>query len=191
MKYCQKEDINIIVEALERGQVLVLPTDTVYGLSCLANNSKAIRKIYRIKKRARNKPFLVLVKSFCMLKKYFFISARQNKFLHTIWNNNKTPITIISKSRKLLAPEMAFANANSARLPNDDFLIKIIKLVGVPLVSTSLNISGQPEITEIDNLEKYFIDAKPDLIVGGGKSKKKSSKIIDINDIDNLKIIRK
>lgn len=79
------------------------------------------------------------------------------------------------------------------RLPKNDFLIKIIKKVGAPITSSSLNISGHPLVNDLSLVSKIFIGKhKPDLIVDAGEMKNiKPSKIIDIRDINKIKIIRR
>jgi len=76
------------------------------------------------------------------------------------------------------------------RLPKNDLLITILKKVNVPIVSTSLNISREKSINNLDNLEKYFKQEKPDLAVDAGKIINRPSKIINITDINNIKILR-
>jgi len=69
--------IELIAGFLESGAVVVLPTDTIYGFSCLADDTKAVRRIRQLKKRDAGKPFITLVSNLKMLKKYVFISRRQ------------------------------------------------------------------------------------------------------------------
>lgn len=60
--------INLVADFLQNQQVVVLPTDTISGLSCLADSTAAIKKIYRIKKRDQKKPLLILISDFKWLK---------------------------------------------------------------------------------------------------------------------------
>ena len=197
------EEIQVILSYLNSGKVIAYPSDTVYGLGCRADNLKAIKKVYKIKNRDENMPVLVLVKSYCMLKKYAKVTPQQDKYLkQEVWaeKNRNKPITVKIKAKGLLpkgyiekegelAVRMPIKNVG---LPKNDFLIKIIKEIDVPLVSTSLNVAGQKPINDLKNLEKYFKKNKLDLVVDIGIEKtKKSSKIIDITDIKNIKIIRK
>ena len=67
-----KEQINLIVDHLKRGQVIAYPTDTIYGLGCDAGDTEAIRRINKIKGETKKKPLLVLISDFFMLKKHCF-----------------------------------------------------------------------------------------------------------------------
>lgn len=187
-----EEEIEIISDYFRHGKIVAYPTDTIYGLGCIAKDEKAIDKIYKIKKRLKNKPLPVLVKSYCMLKKYFFVSGKQDKFIREK-NQESRVASFILKSRGLL-PQNAVADDESAavRIPfKSEFLIKILKKINTPIIATSLNISGEKQLEDLKKIEKYFGKNKIDLALDAGKLKKsKPSKLIDIRDIDNIKIIR-
>jgi len=53
--------------------IFIYPTDTVYGLGCKATDKKSIQELFKLKKRDKKKPMIVLVSSYCMFRKYFFI----------------------------------------------------------------------------------------------------------------------
>lgn len=186
-------ELDLIVQKIKQGQILVLPSDTIYGLSCLSLNKKALEKIARIKKRASDKPFISLVSSLSMAKKYASIKTRDTKKLQDIWLNDKRPTTIILPAKKKLPRQMVSNDgAISLRLPKSDFLIKIIRKVGAPLISTSLNLSGGKPLSNLNSLNKYFSPSnQPDLIIDIGELKKaKPSKIIDWR-FNPPKVIRK
>ncbi len=194
-----KNDILKIADYFKKNKIVVYPAETIYGLGSLATNSKNIEKLYQIKKREKEKSFIVLVKSFCMLKKYFFVSAKQDKFLRKIWpkpfgKKRVQATTVILKSRGLL-PKILERNGKIAvRIPMSnkwgrEFLIPLIKEIDEPIISTSLNISGKDFLLKLDDVEKIFpsIDLAVDI---GVVLKKKISKIIDISDMNNIKTIR-
>jgi len=198
-----KKNIEEISAAFLLNKTIVYPTDTVYGLGCIATSEKAVKKIYKIKKRNKKLPLIILVKSLCMTKKYAKVSKKQDKYLRTVWPSRggpekvfkesvKTPKTIILESRGLLGVDtLGVDNSIALRLPNNDFLSTILKKIDLPIVSTSLNISGESAIVNIDDIERKFKDLKPDLIIDAGRLKrKKSSSIIDIRGIDKIKKIR-
>lgn len=186
-KKIKADVIDEIIRYLKAGKVVVLPTDTLYGFSCAATNVKAVNKVRRVKRREKNKPFLVLVSSRHMANRYSYISKNQDEYLKKAWPG---PVTVILKSRNILPKTVASEQASVAiRLPKYEFISTIIKKAGTPLISTSLNVSGQQPI-ELDSLKKKF-KTLPDLLVKIGSSRKiKPSKIIDIRDINNIKIIR-
>ena len=198
-----KSDIEFVANELKQGKVFVLPTDTIYSLHCVATNKKAIDKIYKIKKIKKKRSLLVLVKSYCMLRDYVFVSKKQDQYIRAIWTSTtksaqdkkylrkKRPTTFILKAREKLPKEIyGKDNSLAVRLPKNDFLIKIITRLNVPLISTSFNISGQ-EYNENFLIKFKKSQVNPDMIIDSGKSKNnKGSRIIDIRDINNIKIIR-
>lgn len=191
-KKISDETIKIIAGYLKEGKVIVYPTDTIYGLGCLATDKQAIKKTYKIKQRTENKPSLALVNSLAMAKKYCVIGKDQEIFLKYVWTFENRPTSVILKSKNILPKELSGgSDALAIRLPKDDFLIKLIKKVGAPLVSTSLNISGRESLARVDGLEKYFKKDKPDLIINAGEIKGQPSRLVDLRDVSDIKIIRK
>lgn len=188
-KKIKNDDLELIVDYLNKGKVVAYPTDTIYGLGCLADNRRAIKKIRRIKRQKNGQPFLILVDSLVMAKKYCVIGRWQSEFLKSVWPG---PVTVVLPSRGLLPCELAGGlDSLAVRLPKSDFIGKIIKKVKTPLVSTSLNKAGNKNLVEICDLEKYFGNITPDLAINAGKLQKKASKLVDLRDIENIKILRK
>lgn len=184
------EDIERIAHYIKKGKVIVYPTDTIYGIGCDATNEKATERVRKIKKRDSQKPFLVLVKSWCQFNKYFHVSRKQNEILRKKWPG---PISVILKQRGLFPRGLAAGKKLVAvRLPKSDFLIKILKKADLPIISTSLNLGGKKPLKNVKNIEKYFKKEKPDLVVDIGRSLKgRPSRLIDLTDINNIKILRR
>lgn len=191
-KKLSTSDLNLIIFYLKKGKVLVLPTDTIYGFSCLSSNKKAIKKIISLKNRPKNKPFITLVSSLSMAKKYAHCNQSQYQKLKACWQQTKRPTTIILKAKKFMTTDIVDHHQGlSMRLPKSDFLIKIIRKIKEPLISTSLNLSGQKPLTKLDDLNlTFFNKKKPDLVLDFGPSLTiKPSKLIDLRD-GQVKIIR-
>lgn len=184
----------LVAGSLKKGGVVVLPTDTIYGLSCLASRLAAIKKIHRLKKSDSHKPLLVLVSDLAMLKKYVFLSQAQIQKLKKYWQPGQRPTTVILRHRSRLPRALTgLSDGLAVRLPKNEFLIKIIKSVREPLVSTSLNISGQPSLKAVTNLTDYFLKSggQPDLVIDTGPAKKRrASRLIDLRVGQRPKILR-
>jgi len=196
------KEMKEVIEVLKKDQVIVVPTDTIYGFSCAANSKKAVSKIHKIKGSKPDKPLIVLVSGIEMLSQYAVINENQKIFLKKFWPNPKTirgriknfrkkPLTVIlEKNPRVLKAACANQNTIAVRLPNNELNYTIIRELGEPLVSTSLNISGKEPIDSPAQIEENFSHL-PDLIIDSGISRKKqASKLIDIRDIDNIKILR-
>ncbi len=208
LKKIKDSDIELIANNLKQGKTIVYPTDTIYGIGCLATDRKAINKIFKIKKIKPPRSLIVLIKSYCILYELCYVSRAQEKYIRNIWppttkdahnpdyKYSKQPTTFILSGRDNLPKEILGKDGSIAvRLPKNDFLIKILRRVNKPLISTSLNTAGRPTLDILDDIEKYFKKNQPDLIIdAGGKNKTKPSKIIDLTNLrsdgSGAKIIR-
>ncbi len=189
MKIIQESKINIkeVITALKNGAVLVLPTDTVYGLVCDATNKKAVEKIYKIKKRDKSKPLPVFVKNIEMAKEYAVIRKDQEEFLKNKWPG---ATTVVLGSKDGLSPLVYKDNTVALRQPNYKLILKIIGLFKKPLAQTSANISNKPSTTIINDIVLDFKNADVIIFDAGNLPKSKPSTIIDLTS-DKIKIIRK
>ncbi|OIO06081.1 threonylcarbamoyl-AMP synthase [Candidatus Falkowbacteria bacterium CG1_02_37_21] len=190
-----KAVVKLAVKTLLSDGIVVLPTDTVYGLSARVTSQKAIKRIQALKKRTVKKPFLILVSSLSMLKKYVFLSRPQLALIKKYWQSGQRPTTIILRHRGLLPASL---NANSdglaLRLPKSQFLIKIIKTIKEPLISTSLNISGEEPIKNLKDVARFWPDKdrQPDLIIDAGLNLgDKPSQLIDLRIPGSVIVLRK
>ena len=124
-----------------------------------------------------------------MAKKYALIDKKQEQYLEKIWPG---PVTVVLAGRNILPTEVAAGKDTIAiRLPKNELLGKIISELDAPLISTSLNYSGSKEVPGLDRLDEYFIVYQPDLVINAGPAKAvKASKLIDLTNINNIKILR-
>lgn len=184
------------VEKIKKGAVFMVLTDTIYGLSCIFDNSKSLNKIKEIKKIKSQRPFIVLVSDFFMLKKYFDISPEKELFLRKAWDKKEEPVSVVLNAKDCFYKKIKLNKKNgvAVRLPRREFLIKMIKLINKPLISTSCNITGEKFLNNINDIECFFRknDKQPDIILKfkGERPKKKPSRLIDLRDFENIKIIR-
>lgn len=125
---------------LKDEKVILYPTDTLWGLGCDAFSSSAIEKIKRIKQRAENKNFILLVSSFTMLEKYVKVPPLVRDFLE----KQTRPTSVIYN--EVLNKNLPLAEDGSVaiRIVQNDFCKELIEAFGKPIVSTSANISGEP-----------------------------------------------
>lgn len=192
-KFKEREILKTVVSNLAMGKTVVLPTDTITGLSCRADNSQAIKKIFTLKQREEYKPLLVLVSSLNMLKKYCFVSTKQESALKNIWSENR-PTSILLKHRNLLPDNLTAKSPYLAvRLPKSVFLRKIVRLVGVPIVSTSFNISGQAPMSANQALKFSFRGLRPDAVLLNYKVSisKKPSRLVKLEKDAKMEVLRK
>lgn len=158
----QKENIHEIAENLRNGKVCLLPSDTLYGLSCLAKNKKAVEKIYKIKARENTKPFIILVPNIQSIENLgVSIKPEIKSILEKIW---PAPLTAVFPLSQNAINKLNFLhrgeNSLGFRIPNNRLLLELLKITG-PLTSTTANLSGQPPchtVQEVQNLWGNQID---------------------------------
>lgn len=135
-------EIGEVVEMVKRGQVILYPTDTIWGLGCDAKNEKAVLRIYKIKKRPLDQPMIILVDSIEMLKEYV---SRIHPRVETLLSMHQQPLTVIYPHGNQL-PEVVTGGKKTVgiRVVRDAFCQEIIRQLGGPIVSTSANVTGKP-----------------------------------------------
>jgi len=158
-----QDEIRKAVEVLNKGGIILYPTDTIWGIGCDATNPDAVKRIYEIKKREDSKSMLVLMENPNLLERYV------EEVPEVAWDLIEyadKPITIIYPGAKGLAKNL-FAEDGSIgiRFTREEFSSRLIQQFRKPVVSTSANISGEPspkhfrEISEaIKNAVDYVVD---------------------------------
>ncbi len=167
------KNIKNIIRVLKNDGIGIMPTDTLYGLVGGAFSEKAIERIYKIKKRNKNKKLIVLISAIAEIEKFGIkLTKKQIEFLEKVWPGK---VSIIIEN-------IAF------RLPAKKSLIEILKKTG-PLVAPSANTEGYLPAKNITEAKKYFGN-NVDFYLSGGTLKGKPSKLIKINKKGNIKILR-
>ena len=136
-----KKILNQSIEALLNSQVILYPTDTVWGLGCDATNIDAVAKIFKLKNRIESKSLVVLVSSIEMLHTY--VDAVPQKAIDIISTTKKPTTIIYSNPKGIAANAIALDNTIAIRIPSHDYCLDIINKLGKPIISTSANISGE------------------------------------------------
>lgn len=175
-------------KVLKNGGLVVLPTDTLYGLCASASNKKAIDKIYKIKERDKSKPLITLIHSLEDLKEFGIkVNKEQAKFLEKIWPG-QVSILLSCKNSKFKyihrgTKEIAFRMIGQ----KNKNLFNLIKKVG-PIVAPSANKESFPPAINIKEAQGYF-ENNVDLYINGGKRIGAPSTLVRINN-DNIEILR-
>lgn len=177
------------VEVFKKEGIVIFPTDTAIGIGCRIDAVESVKRVFDIKKRDFNKPLLALVDSIKMAKKYVSIPKDvQKKILDKYWPGG---LTVFLKCDLKKVPSIVRSGTDSlaVRLPKHVDIRNIIKKVGVPILATSANFSGDATSYSISEVNKELL-LKADLILNGECTYKKESTIIDCT-VTPWKIIRK
>lgn len=184
------EDIKQALAVLKKGGIILYPTDTVWGIGCDARNSEAVNRIYNLKKRTDSKSMLVLVDSEAALER---IIDDIPEVAWQLLDAAVNPLTVIYDEAHSVAPELIAEDGSlGVRISSEIFSSELCKKLGVPIVSTSANVSGQPtpanfsEVSEeIKNGVDYVVKYRQD-----DEAKRISSNIIKLGKGGEVKIIR-
>ena len=186
-----KNFINNINNTLKKGGIITFVTDTIWGIGCLPNNEKAVKKIYQIKHREIKKPLILMSNKFNYLKKYIENNS-QEMMNNLVKKYFPGALTIVSKKSNL-TPVFLTSNMSTIgiRVPDNIIFQKICNIIdGHVLATTSANISGNPSGKSFQDVNNELGD-KVDYIFEdyGFKAKGLESTVIKIenNKIDILR----
>ncbi|MCX6136510.1 MAG: L-threonylcarbamoyladenylate synthase [Ignavibacteriales bacterium] len=181
----------IIAEAARivvAGGVIVYPTDTIYGIGADATNAVAVERIFSIKERERGKALLVLVASAEMAKQFIEpLTPETERILGKYWPGS---VTFIFRANPLL-PEILTAGTGTVgiRVPDNHFCRALCLKAGVPIVSTSANLSGSDVAGDVAQIMRDF-DGIVDLVVDNGNTSQTTpSTVVDLTG-DLPRIVR-
>jgi L-threonylcarbamoyladenylate synthase len=166
-------DLDPLAAILRRGGVVLLPTDTIYGLHGVAINEDAIARIVAIKARDGSKPFVVLGSSKAQLESIGARFDRSSEIVDELWPG---PLTAIVGLEKPVAASRGTSSL-AVRVPALAWLRDLIEMTG-PLASTSANLSGEPPLITPHQLSNELL-AAIDEIVDAGPLDGKPSTIVD------------
>lgn len=177
----------IIIKILKKGGIGILPTDTIYGVVGSAFNEKTVERIYKVRKRGKKKPFIILISDLKDLKIFGIkIKSFQKKLIKKFWPG---PMSLILECKKKKFFYLHRGKKSLAfRVPKPKWLRNLLRKTG-PLVAPSANIAGSEPAKTIKKAKKYF-GSKIDFYFDAGKIDKKPSTLIDIRKKE-IKILRK
>jgi len=159
----------ILKSEIANDNLIIFPTETVYGIGANALSSKAVDKIFSVKTRARNNPLIVHLKSVKEIEKYAIIQNDiEKKLIDTFMPG---PFTLILKKKDLI-PSCVTANMDTVgiRVPQNEITNKFLEIVNVPIAAPSANISSRPSGTKVADIKTEF-ENLINYIIDGGESK--------------------
>lgn len=167
-------------EAVCSGKLLIFPTDTIYGLGCDAFNERSIERIYRLKGRHPERPFSVHVGSIEELERYSLLTERQRKLIEKLLPG---PYTIVLEASGQAPPACVSTEGKiGLRVPKSRSFQMVYEAAGRPLVGTSVNRSGEPPLTEIEEIIEQFGEEVAIIIVTDEPMSQRSSAVIDLTE---------
>lgn len=165
----QNKDLNKIKEAatsIKNSELVLFPTETVYGIGANALDEKAVSKIFKAKGRASDNPLIVHICNTDMLESLVKnIGEIEQKLMDNFWPG---PLTIIF-DRKECIPNIVTAGLDTVgiRMPSNIVAQKLIEFASLPIAAPSANVSGKPSGTKVEDIIDE-LDGKVDYILDSG-----------------------
>lgn len=165
------------LRVIEKGGVIVYPTETSYGIGCDFKNKKAVKRIYEIKERPTDKKLIVIVDSLQTIGTYAKIDNITRRLAHVFMPGALT----------LVVPTY-YSDTIAFRVSSHPFAQELCRQFKKPIVSTSANINSKIPIYDIDNIRRLF-SGKVDLVVDGGDLPRRPT--TTVYNVADKKVLRK
>jgi L-threonylcarbamoyladenylate synthase len=153
-------DVKILeraVRLIDRGEVLVCPTDTGYAFSVNALDARAVGRVFHLKGRAFSNPMHIAVSSIAVIEQYAYLTDAAR---HLAGRYLPGALTLVLKKKEII-PSMLVAGLDTVgiRLPDNKIILRLAEMSGHPLTTTSANISGRPGTYSIDEVTAQLGDS--------------------------------
>lgn len=168
-----------IARELRAGAVVILPTETVYGLGASPFHREAIQRIYALKGRRWHKPLALLTHSLKAAAP--LIDEIPPEAQHMADAFCPGPITLVLKASPLGQMLMGGLPTIGVRIPDHPFALKLLRVLGTPLAATSVNRSGEDPATSASGCRKIFGKKVDHLFDGGVCRVKEPSSVVDFS----------
>jgi tRNA threonylcarbamoyl adenosine modification protein (Sua5/YciO/YrdC/YwlC family) len=182
----QQRLVKRVVECLKQGGVIAYPTDTIYGLGCDIFNKKGVKKIYQIKQRDPRKPFAFICADLSDVSNYAQVSNFAFKIMKRYLPG---PYTFVLEASRVV-PDLLTTRQKTVgiRIPDNAIALSIVRELGHPIVTTSVNMSGEESHCDPAVIEQQ-VGKQLDLVVDGGNLLGEQSTVISLID-DKVEILR-
>lgn len=181
-------DLSAAIAALERGEVIVFPTETLYGLGADASNQKAVGKVFQLKGRDPQTPIPVIVADEKMLRLLVAeVSPITQKLMKHFWPG---PLTLVLPARAGTPKQLLNKTGGiGVRISSQPIATQLVKELGRPLTATSANPSGRQAASTVQAAKDYFTGQVDIFIDGGRLPSKIGSTVVKIMG-EKIEIVR-
>jgi L-threonylcarbamoyladenylate synthase len=187
MEKLTEKDIDIAAKVLRNGEILVFPTETVYGIGVVFDSPSAFEHLVQTKKRPPSKPFALMCSSLKQAYQYIDVDSKAKAVMEAFLPGE---LTVLVHAKKDLPNHVTLGTGIiGIRVPASEYVQKLIAKVGKPCLVTSANISGQPTSTSYEEVLPIF-DGLVGGIVKGECTSLLASTIVDLTDDSNIKLVR-
>ena len=182
-----EDELKIVTQALNEGKLIVFPTETVYGIAGNGLTLSVVNNLYQAKKRDYSKPFTLMVNDITKIKDIAYVSENEEKVIKKFMPG---PITLILKKKDCIS-NLVTANSDTVgvRIPNHAIALSILKSVDYPLATSSANISGSVNNSNIEDIINDLENYVDIFIKGNISSNLLASTVVEIKN-NEVNILR-
>jgi len=164
-----KDELSVAKRELDNGNLVIFPTETVYGLGANALDTKAVDKIFEAKNRASNNPLIVHLKNKDEISKYAVINNEiEQKLIDAFMPG---PFTLILEKKDIIPSNVTCGlNTVGIRVPIDETAHNLLNILDYPIAAPSANLSTKPSGTNVGDIVPEF-EGKVAYIIDGGDSR--------------------
>ncbi|XP_061072316.1 yrdC domain-containing protein, mitochondrial [Conger conger] len=185
------EVLKATVSALKEGHVAAVPTDTIYGLAALAQNSHAVKKVYEIKGRNGQKPLAICVGEIEDIYKFCKVTVPEALLRDLL----PGPVTLVLERSAALNSDLnPFTPLVGVRIPDHAFIRQLSQMCGEPLALTSANVSAQTSTIAVEEFRALWpslavvVDGSP--IGDQSPECRLGSTVIDLSACGRFRVVR-
>ena len=187
IKKSSNDTIQLASRSLQNGEVIVMPTDTVYGLAALAEDESAVKKIFKIKNRPKTMPLIIFVRSLEEAKKIAEFNELDIILAKNFWPG---PLTLIlNKRKKTIYNGDKRLSRIGIRIPRNKAMLSLLNNIKKPLATTSANLHKEKNERDIKNLKILSSKDLKTVIFSNEKMTFKESTLVATYD-NEFKILR-
>ena len=184
MKQFKQNQLDDAAKILREGGLIAFPTETVFGFGVIFDNELSYKRLIEVKRRPPLKPFTLMLSDIDQINKYAYVDERASKLISAYMPGQ---FTIILKAKEGL-PNYCVSYGNvGIRISSDDLVRNLIRKVGKPLLVPSANKSGEPPLTEYEDVISIFNDEIDGIIIGETESNVPSTIVIVGNEVKVLR----
>jgi L-threonylcarbamoyladenylate synthase len=176
MSAVPSDEIERVAQGIEAGELVVYPTETVYGLGADALDAEAVESVFEVKGRSRSNPLSMAVPDIATAREYTTPTERERAFIEQFLPG---PVTVVLE-RKPMVPDALTAGSERVgiRIPDHEVALELARQAG-PITATSANVSGTGSARSVEELDAAIRDAAA-VVLDGGETPGGGSTVITV-----------
>lgn len=169
-------DIDAAVDAIATGELVVYPTETVYGLGGDALDPAVVQRVFEVKGRDRSNPISLATPSVSAALEYVHANERERQFMAEFLPG---PVTVLCERRESV-PDVLTAGHDRVgiRIPDHDLACELLERLETPITATSANVSGRGSVRRVTELDQAIREAAT-VVLDGGETAGTESTVVD------------